>query len=120
MKAQESSHLSPTNSKSFQSSPPYQQKLEFRAMHELLSDDRRTADANFTQVEAQSNEESLKENKQILEKAEEEELPSLIKQQQENIVQSENLSNECHSEDERNFEGGNQSEFLGNLRKKFL
>lgn len=92
------------------SSPP-QQKLEFRAMRELLSEERQQMN------ELQSNEESSKERRQSCEKENEKrerESPfGVSRQQQESAVVQPgspvNLSNDSHEEDERNYEG-NQSE----------
>jgi hypothetical protein len=107
--SQPSPHLSPTNSKNYQTPPP-QQKLEFRAMRELLSDERRAAEAHMSEMQ----EETSKDRRQSGEKENEKREESPFQQQENAVVQPAspvNLSNDSHEDDERNYEGGSQSEY---------
>lgn len=89
-------------------------------MRELLSDERRAAEAHINEMQ----EESSKERRQSGEKENEKggrESPFGVgqQQQQENAVQPAspvNLSNDSHEDDERNYEGGSQSEYETYLR----
>lgn len=84
-------------------------------MRELLSDERRAAEAHLNEM--QNSEESSKEQRQSEKENEKSERgsPFGVSQQQENMVVQPaspvNLSNDSHEDDERNYEGESQSEY---------
>lgn len=90
-------------------------------MRELLSDERRAAEAHMKEIQEESSKERRPSGEKENEKGERESPFGVSQQQQENTVVQPaspvNLSNDSHEDDERHFERGSQSEYEKFLNK---